>query len=175
MLMTDAGTKLCIGQLLFTRLWKRLGRHRLGLAISGHSLSSMRFIQMITVQILASEVKMPTKMSQGRCALACHTSMPCNSKHSTLDLAPKLPLFYWQCPLQCAKRYVSALAASAPCLCLPTELEFPMQEIVLKMQQHSELVQWLLQEALVPVQKFAAGIKAVHPQQPLDVSDLAGL
>ncbi len=49
-----------------------------------------------------------------------------------------------------------------------------MQEVVLKMQQHSELIQWLLQEALVPVQKFAAGIKVVHPQQPPDMSSLAG-
>eukprot|EP00891_Asterochloris_glomerata_P006915 jgi/Astpho2/6915/Aster-01782 len=57
MLMNDAGTKLCIGQLLFPDLWERLGRQRLGLATSGHSLSSMRFIQMITVQILASELE----------------------------------------------------------------------------------------------------------------------
>ena len=50
-----------------------------------------------------------------------------------------------------------------------------MQEVVLKMQQHSELMQLLLQAALVPVQKFAAGIKAAHPQQPPDMSSLAGL
>ena len=58
---------------------------------------------------------------------------------------------------------------------MPVEVDFPMQEVVLTMQQHSELMQCLLREALVPAQKFAAGIRAVHPQQPLDMSDLAGL
>ena len=50
-----------------------------------------------------------------------------------------------------------------------------MQEVVLKMQQQSELMQLLLKEALVPVKRFAAGIKAAHPQQPLDMSSLAGV
>lgn len=88
MLMNDAGTKLCIGQLLFPDLWERLGRQRLGLATSGHSLSSMRFIQMITVQILASEVtECPQNANEpGASALACHTCLPCNS--TTLDTLP---------------------------------------------------------------------------------------
>ena len=63
MLMTDAGTKLRVGQLLFTDLWERFGWLRLGFASLGQSISSMRFIQMIIVQILASEVSDPQRVS----------------------------------------------------------------------------------------------------------------